>query len=140
MSKITSTLSIIKPDGVKRALIGEIVHRFEMAGLQVGAMEMKILTQQEAETFYAIHKDRPFFGELVTFMTSGPVVIMALYGQDAVTKNREIMGATNPSDARCGTIRHDLSPSVGENTVHGSDSDENAEKEIAFFFPQFELP
>lgn len=136
MVELSRTLSIIKPDGVNRALIGNILNRFEMAGLCIIAMRMEMLSKEQAEAFYAVHKERPFFGELVEFMTSGPVVITVLEGPNAVAKNREIMGATNPDDAAAGTIRHDLSPSVGENTVHGSDSEENAAKEIAFFFDE----
>lgn len=134
MSQITQTLSIIKPDAVKRSLIGNIVNRFEMAGLKITGMRMLELSQTQAEAFYAIHKERPFFAELVSFMTSGPVVVMRLEGVDAVKKNREIMGATNPNEAQAGTIRHDLSPSISENSVHGSDSEENAKIEIDFFF------
>ena len=134
MSQITQTLSIIKPDAVKRSLIGNIVNRFEMAGLKITDMRMLELTQDQAEAFYAIHKERPFFTVLVSFMTSGPVVVMRLEGVDAVKKNREIMGSTNPNEAQAGTIRHDLSPSISENSVHGSDSEENAKIEIDFFF------
>ncbi len=129
------TLSIIKPDGVKNNHIGEIISRFEKAGLKISAMEMKSLSRAEAEGFYAVHKSRPFFGELCDFMCSGPVVVMVLEGPNAVMKNRELMGATNPKDAAPGTIRKDFSASVGENTVHGSDSSENAAIEVAYFFP-----
>lgn len=129
------TLSIIKPDGTKRNLIGKVIARFEENNLRIAAMEMKWLSRQEAEGFYAVHKDRPFFGELVDFMTSGPVVVMVLEGENAITRNREIMGATNPAEAAPGTIRKDFAQSIGENTVHGSDSPENAQKEIAYFFP-----
>ena len=134
MSQLTNTLSIIKPDATKRSIIGQIINRFETAGLKIVNMRFCQLTQQQAESFYEVHKDRPFFGELVSFMCSGPVVVIELHGPDAVRKNRELMGATDPSQALAGTIRHDLSPSIGENTVHGSDSDENAAREIAFFF------
>ncbi|MBP9706623.1 MAG: nucleoside-diphosphate kinase [Oligoflexales bacterium] len=130
------TLSIIKPDGVKAQVIGKIVGRFEEEGLKIAAMEMKWLSKQEAEGFYAVHKARPFFGELVEFMISGPVVVMVLEGENAVAKNRQIMGATNPAEAAPGTLRKLFSKSIGENTVHGSDSLENANTEIAYFFRQ----
>ena len=133
---IERTLSIIKPDGTTRNLIGTIISRFEEKGLRPVAMHMRSLSRAEAEGFYAIHRQRPFFKELVDFMISGPVVIMVLEGQDAIRLNREIMGATNPKDAAPGTIRSDFSNSVRENTVHGSDSAETARTEIAFFFPQ----
>ena len=132
---VERTLSIIKPDGTQRNLIGRIITRFEEEGLKIAAMEMKWLSRREAEGFYAVHKARPFFGELVDFMTSGPVVVMALEGENAVAKNREIMGATNPAQAAPGTIRKLFALSIGENTVHGSDSQENAAIEIAYFFP-----
>lgn len=130
------TLSIIKPDGVKNNHIGEIVKRFEKAGLKISAMDMRALSRREAEGFYAVHSARPFFGELCEFMCSGPVVIMVLEGPNALVKNRDLMGATNPKDAAEGTIRKDFSASVGENTVHGSDSLENAAIEISYFFPR----
>ena len=133
------TLSIIKPDGVTRNLVGKIVGRFEEENLRVAAMKMKWLSRQEAEGFYAVHKARPFFGELCDFMCSGPVVIMVLEGQNAVLKNRDIMGATNPADAKPGTIRKMFSKSIGENSVHGSDSLENAKTEIAYFFANTEI-
>lgn len=129
------TLSIIKPDGVEKNVIGKIVARFEEEGLTIAAMELKHLSTAEAEGFYAVHKERPFFGELVEFMTRGPVVVMALEGENAVAKNREIMGATNPAEAAEGTIRKLYASSIGENTVHGSDSLENAAIEVAYFFP-----
>ncbi len=132
---VERTLSIIKPDGVKRNLIGKIVGRFEEEGLKISAMNMKWLSRQEAEGFYAVHRARPFFGELVDFMVSGPVVIMCLEGENAIAKNREIMGATNPAQAAEGTIRRMFSQSIGENTVHGSDSPETARQEVAYFFP-----
>jgi len=132
---VERTLSIIKPDGTHRNLIGKIISRFEEEGLKIAAMQMKWLSRREAEGFYAVHKARPFFGELVDFMISGPVVIMALEGKNAMAKNREIMGATNPAQAAPGTIRKEFSLSIGENTVHGSDSVENAAIEIAYFFP-----
>ena len=133
------TLSIIKPDGTKRNLIGKIVSRFEEEGLQIAAMKKIWLSKREAEGFYAVHKDRPFFGELVDFMISGPVVVMALQGKDAIKKNREIMGATNPAEAAAGTIRKEFANSIGENTVHGSDSPEAAKTEIAYFFSSTEI-
>ncbi len=128
------TLSIIKPDAVKRNLIGEIISRFERANLTIAAMRMEHLTIDKAKAFYAVHKERPFYTELVEYISSTPVVIIALKGEGAILKNREIMGATNPADAACGTIRHDLALSIGENSVHGSDSPETAKEEIAFFF------
>ena len=130
------TLSIIKPDGVKRNLIGKIIQHFETNGLRIAAMEMRWLAKREAEGFYAVHKDRPFFGELVDFMVSGPVVVMTLEGENAIARNRELMGATNPAEAAEGTIRKLYSESIGENTVHGSDSAENAKIEINYFFPK----
>ena len=129
------TLSIIKPDGVERNLIGKIFDRFESSGLKIVATRMAHLSLAEAEGFYAVHRERPFFGELVEFMTRSPVVISVLEGDDAVAKHRTIMGATNPANADAGTIRKDFALSVGENTVHGSDSLENAATEIAYFFP-----
>ena len=129
------TLSIIKPDAVQRNYIGNILSRFENAGLKIIAMKMHHLSQSEAETFYALHKERPFFGELVEFISSDKVVILVLEGKNAVIANRDIMGATNPDDAKAGTIRHDISLSIGENSVHGSDSVENAAIEIKQFFP-----
>jgi nucleoside-diphosphate kinase len=128
------TLSIIKPDAVAKNVIGEIYSRFEMAGLKVVAAKMKHLSQPEAEGFYAVHRERPFFGALVKFMISGPVMIQALEGEDAVLKHRELMGATNPKDAAPGTIRADFADSIDANAVHGSDSLENAATEIAYFF------
>ncbi len=133
------TLSIIKPDGTQRNLIGKIVTRFEDNGLKVVAMKRKLLSRHEAEGFYAVHKARPFFGELVEMMTSGPVVVMVLEGDNAILKNRELMGATDPSKAAAGTIRKDFAKSIGENTVHGSDSKENALTEIAYFFSTTEI-
>jgi nucleoside-diphosphate kinase len=132
---IERTLSIIKPDGVKRNLIGKIATKFEESGLKIAAMQMKWLSRREAEGFYAVHKARPFFGELVDFMMSGPVVVMVLEGESAITRNRDIMGATNPANAAAGTIRKEFALSIGENTVHGSDSKENAAIEINYFFP-----
>lgn len=133
------TLSIIKPDGTKRNLIGKIVARFEEEGLKIAGMKMKQLSRLEAEGFYAVHSERPFFGELVDFMISGPVVIMCLEGADAIKKNRDVMGATNPAQAAEGTIRKMFSESVGENTVHGSDASDTAAQEINYFFSATEL-
>ncbi len=133
------TLSIIKPDGTKRNLIGKIVARFEEEGLRIAGMKLKQLSRKEAEGFYAVHRERPFFGELVDFMVSGPVVIMCLEGKNAIQKNRDIMGATNPANAAPGTIRKMFSQSVGENTVHGSDAKETAAVEIGYFFSGTEL-
>jgi nucleoside-diphosphate kinase len=131
---VEQTLSIIKPDGVQKNLIGEIYKRFEDAGLEIIAAKMKHLTDKEAQGFYAVHRERPFFNDLVAYMTSGPVVIQVLQGEDAIAKNREIMGATNPADADPGTIRADFAASIEENVVHGSDGPETAAAEIAFFF------
>ena len=128
------TLSIIKPDGVEKNLIGEICSRFEKAGLEIVASRMMHLRQEQAESFYAIHKDRPFFRDLVSYMTSGPVVVQVLQGESAIQKNREIMGETNPDDANSGTIRRDFAASIEENVVHGSDGPDTAAEEIAFFF------
>jgi nucleoside-diphosphate kinase len=128
------TLSIIKPDAVKKNVIGEILSRFEKAGLKIVAAKMKQLTREEAEGFYAVHKDRGFFNDLVAFMISGPVMIQALEGEGAVLKNRDLMGATNPKDAAPGTIRADFADSIDANAVHGSDSLENAAIEIKYFF------
>ncbi|MCX6125940.1 MAG: nucleoside-diphosphate kinase [Proteobacteria bacterium] len=128
------TLSIIKPDAVERNLIGKIIGRFEEEGLKIAAMEQRWMSRREAEGFYAEHKARPFFGELCDFMTRSPVVIMALEGNDAVAKNRKIMGATNPANAEPGTIRKLFALSVGENSVHGSDSAASAAREISYFF------
>jgi len=128
------TLSIIKPDGVQKNLIGEIYSRFEKAGLEIVAARMMHLTEEQAQGFYAVHKERPFFNDLVSYMTSGPVVVQALQGEDAIAKNREIMGATNPANADPGTIRKDFAASIEENVVHGSDAAETAAVEIAYFF------
>jgi nucleoside-diphosphate kinase len=128
------TLSIIKPDAVKKNVIGEILSRFEKAGLKIVAAKMKQLTKEEAEGFYAVHKERGFFNDLVAFMISGPVMIQALEGEGAVLKNRDLMGATNPKDAEKGTIRADFADSIDANAVHGSDSLENAANEIKYFF------
>ena len=133
------TLSIVKPDAVGKNVIGKIYERFESNGLRIVAAKMKHLTRAEAEGFYAVHKDRPFFSELVEFMMSGPVMIQVLEGENAVAKNREIMGATNPEKAADGTIRKDFAASVQENAVHGSDSLENAAIEITYFFAATEI-
>ena len=131
---IEQTLSIIKPDAVAKNVIGEIYSRFEKAELKIVKAMMVHLSKEEAEGFYAVHKDRPFFNDLVTFMTSGPVMIQALEGDNAVLKNRELMGATNPKEADAGTIRADFADSIDANAVHGSDSLENAKIEIDYFF------
>jgi len=129
------TISIIKPDAVAKNVIGEIYARFEKAGLKVIAARMTWLSEQEAGQFYAVHKERPFFKDLVSFMTSGPVMIQALEGEGAIAKNRELMGATDPKKAEPGTIRADFAESIDANAVHGSDAPETAAVEIAFFFP-----
>ncbi|MEM1438473.1 MAG: nucleoside-diphosphate kinase [Pseudomonadota bacterium] len=133
---IETTLSIIKPDGVQKNLIGEIYGRFEKAGLEIVAARMMQLTQEQAEGFYAVHRERPFFGDLVSYMMSGPVIVQALRGENAVAVNRDLMGATNPADAEAGTIRADFAESIEENIVHGSDATETAAVEVAFFFPE----
>ena len=133
------TLSIIKPDAVAKNVIGEIYTRFEKADLTIVAAKMMHLTQEQAEGFYAEHKERPFFNDLVAFMTSGPVVVQVLEGNGAILKNRDLMGATNPKEAEAGTIRADFAESIDENAVHGSDSLENAAGEIAYFFRATEL-
>ena len=133
------TLSIIKPDGVSRNLIGDIVSRFEKAGLRVAAMKKIQLTEKTAGDFYGVHRERPFFKDLVSFMISGPVVVMALEGDNAIAKNRELMGATNPKEAAPGTIRADFAESIDANTVHGSDGPDTAAEEIAFFFRPDEI-
>lgn len=136
---IERTLSIIKPDGVANNLIGEIYKRFEQQGLKIVAAKMKHLSKNEAEGFYAVHKDRPFFNDLVNFMISGPVMIQVLEGDDAINKNRDIMGATDPKQAKPGTIRADLAKSIDENTVHGSDGPDTALQEISYFFQSNEI-
>jgi nucleoside-diphosphate kinase len=133
------TLSIVKPDGVQKNLIGEVYRRFEQAGLRIVAAKMKHLTAREAEGFYAVHRERPFFKDLCAYMTSGPVIVQVLEGDNAVAKHREIMGATDPKKAAPGTIRADLAASIEENVVHGSDSLENAAREIGYFFAETEL-
>jgi nucleoside-diphosphate kinase len=136
---IERTFSIIKPDAVAKNVIGEIYSRFEKNGLKIVAAKMVHLTQAQAEGFYAVHKERPFFKDLVSFMISGPVMMQVLEGENAVLKNREIMGATNPKEAAPGTIRADFANSIDENAVHGSDAAETAKEEIAFFFSDNEL-
>ena len=136
---IERTLSIIKPDAVSKQLIGQIIARFEQAGLRVAAAKMVHLTKAQAESFYAVHKERPFFNALVSFMCSGPVFVQILEGLDAIMRNREIMGATNPKEAKPGTIRADFAESIDHNAVHGSDSKETAQQEIAFFFSPAEI-
>jgi len=131
---VEQTLSIIKPDGVQKNLIGEIYSRFEKAGLQIVAARMVRLSKERAEDFYAVHKERPFYNDLVQYMTSGPVMVQALEGENAINRNREIMGATNPAEADKGTIRADFAESIEENIVHGSDGAATAAQEIAFFF------
>ena len=133
------TLSIVKPDATRRNLTGAIVDRFEKAGLRVVAQKRLLLSQAQAEAFYEVHRARPFFGSLVGFMTSGPVVVQVLEGEGAVAKNREVMGATDPAKAAAGTIRKDFAESIEANSVHGSDSAENAANEIAFFFARTEI-
>jgi nucleoside-diphosphate kinase len=136
---IERTFSIIKPDATKRNLTGKIIAKFEDAGLRVVASKRIKMTRAQAEGFYGVHKDRPFFGELVEFMISGPVVVQVLEGENAVIKNREVMGATNPANAAPGTIRKEFALSVGENSVHGSDAPETAAEEIKFFFTDAEI-
>lgn len=139
MSSSERTLSIIKPDAVGCNEIGAILSKFEEAGLTIVAMRMLHLTKEQAEQFYDIHKDKPFFGEVVEFMTSGPVVVQVLEGENAIAKNREVMGATNPEQAEKGTIREEFGKSIGENAVHGSDGPDTAKREIAFFFKDNEI-
>ncbi len=136
---IERTISIIKPDAIGKSVIGEIYSRFEKGGLNIIAAKMKHLSKADAEGFYAIHKNRPFFADLVAFMTSGPVMIQVLEGENAVAKNRELMGATNPVEADAGTIRADFAQSIDENAVHGSDSAENAKIEMDYFFNEDEV-
>jgi len=136
---VERTLSIIKPDAVAKNVIGEIYARFEKAGLKIVAARMMHLSRADAEGFYAVHRERPFFNDLCTFMTSGPVVVQVLEGENAVLRNREVMGATNPEQAAEGTIRKTYAESIEANSVHGSDSDENAAIEIAYFFKPEEI-
>lgn len=131
---VERTLSIIKPDAVAKNVIGEIYSRFEKAGLQIVAARMMHLTEEQAGEFYAVHKERPFYADLVSFMTSGPVIVQALEGENAIAKHRDVMGATNPAEAAAGTIRADFASSIDENACHGSDAPETAAEEIKFFF------
>jgi nucleoside-diphosphate kinase len=133
------TLSIVKPDGVQKHLIGEVYRRFEQAGLRIVAARMLQLSQSQAEGFYAVHRERPFYRDLVRYMTSGPVMVQVLEGENAVARNREIMGATDPKKAAPGTIRADLAASIEQNVVHGSDAPDTAAREIAFFFAESDL-
>ena len=136
---IERTFSMIKPDATKRNLTGKIVDRLESAGLRVVAQKRIWMSRREAEGFYAVHKERPFFDELCEFMSSGPTVVQVLEGENAIAKNREVMGATNPAEAAEGTIRKDFAESIGENSVHGSDAPETAKEEIAYFFAATEI-
>ena len=136
---IERTFSIIKPDATERNLTGKIIDKFESAGLRVVASKRIHMSREQAEGFYAVHKERPFFGELVEFMMSGPVVVQVLEGENAIAKNREVMGATNPAEAAPGTIRAEFARSIGENSVHGSDAPETAAEEIRFFFTDAEI-
>jgi nucleoside-diphosphate kinase len=136
---IERTFSIVKPDGVEKNLIGEVYRRFEQAGLQIIAARMLHLTKAQAEGFYAVHEERPFFNDLVSYMISGPVVVQVLQGENAIQKNREIMGATNPADADPGTIRKDFAASIEANVVHGSDGPDTAAEEISYFFADDQL-
>lgn len=131
---VERTLSIIKPDAVAKNVVGEIYSRFEKAGLQIVAARMMHLTQEQAGEFYGVHKERPFYADLVAFMTSGPVIVQALEGENAIAKHRDVMGATNPAEAAAGTIRADFASSIDENACHGSDAPETAAEEIKFFF------
>jgi nucleoside-diphosphate kinase len=136
---VERTLSIVKPDGVRKNVIGEVYRRFEQAGLKIVAARMTKLSQAQAEGFYAVHRERPFFKDLVSYMTSGPVIVQVLEGDNAVAKHREIMGATDPRKAAPGTIRADLAESIEQNVVHGSDSLENAAREVGYFFAETDL-
>ena len=136
---VERTFSIVKPDAVAKNVIGEIVSRFEKGGLDIVASKMLQLTPEQAQGFYAVHKERPFYNDLVDYMLSGPVVVQVLEGENAILKNRELMGATNPAEADAGTIRADFATSIEQNAVHGSDAPETAKQEIAFFFAEEEL-
>ncbi|MGD8784698.1 MAG: nucleoside-diphosphate kinase [Thioalkalispiraceae bacterium] len=136
---VERTISIIKPDAVAKNVIGEIYARFEQAGLKIVAAKMMHLSKEQAGEFYAVHKERPFYGELIEYMTSGPIMVQVLEGENAIAKNREVMGATNPKDAAPGTIRADFANDITENAVHGSDAAETATAEIAFFFKDNEI-
>jgi nucleoside-diphosphate kinase len=133
------TLSIVKPDGVQKGAVGEVIRRFETAGIRIAAMRMLRLTKEEAEGFYAVHRERPFFGSLTDFMSSGPIVAMVLEGKDVIARNRELMGATDPKKADRGTIRAELAESVERNIVHGSDAPETADTEIRYFFSELDI-
>ena len=139
MSRTEKTLSIIKPDGIEKNIIGDVLSRFESAGLRIAAMKMLHLTPEQAGGFYIIHKERPFYGALMDYMSSGPVVVLVLEGNDAIARNRDIMGATNPAEAAPGTIRADHAESIERNIVHGSDSPESAAFEIPYFFSDEEI-
>ena len=139
MARIEQTFSIIKPDGVEKNVIGDVLSRFESAGLRIAAMKMIHMTQQQAGGFYIVHKERPFYGELMEYMASGPVVVIVLEGNDAISRNRDIMGATNPKEAAPETIRADHAESIERNIVHGSDSPESASFEIPYFFSEEEI-
>lgn len=134
-----NTLSIVKPDGVKKNVIGDVISRFEKKGLKISALRMLKLSKEEAEQFYIVHKERPFYGSLTAFMSEGPVVVMVVSGENAISRVREIMGATNPKDAAAGTIRADLADDIEHNIVHGSDSLQSAAYEISFFFSSLEI-
>jgi len=136
---IERTFSIIKPDGVEKGVIGRVIARFEAVGLKPVAMKLKRLSQAEAEGFYAVHRARPFFADLVKSMTSGPVVLMVLEGEGAIARNREVMGATDPKKAAAGTLRADFATDIEKNTVHGSDAPETAKVEVSYFFPEIEV-
>ncbi len=136
---IERTLSIIKPDGVAKNIIGEVIRRFESNGLRIAAMKMLQISKSECGRFYSVHKDKPFYSSLIDFMSSGPIVVMVLEGENAIQKNREIMGATDPKNAEKGTIRNDFGTNVERNAVHGSDSPETAKWEIQFFFKESEI-
>lgn len=138
-TKLEQTLSIIKPDAVAKNVIGKVIERLESTGLVVVAAKMIKITKEQAEQFYSIHKERPFFKDLINFISSGPIIVQVLQGENAVQENRKIMGATNPKDALPGTIRKDFAASIDHNAVHGSDSVENAKIEIAFFFAEYEI-
>ncbi len=139
MQSVEQTLSIIKPDAISKNYIGEIIHSFEKEGLKIVAAKMIHLSKTDAKAFYAVHKERSFYNDLVAFMTSGPILVMVLEGKDAVAKNRKIMGATNPASADVGTIRKRFGSSIEQNAVHGSDSPENAKTEVSFFFKKDEI-
>lgn len=139
MANIEQTLSIIKPDGVQKKVIGDVLSRFESAGLRVAAMKMIRMSPEQAGGFYVVHKERPFYGELKEYMSSGPVVVLVLEGEDAINRNRDLMGATDPREAAPGTIRADHAQSIEKNIVHGSDSPESADFEIPYFFGEGEI-